>query len=234
MRSVLPAEQPGVEARGRPAGRRCGAPGGRRDSRAAAHALPRMTGASRQTHRPSDEFGPVARSNLVSMATAPDSTQERELLEAARGGDEDAFARLVEPHRRELHAHCYRMLGSVHDAEDALQEALLRAWRGLARVRGPQLAALLALPDRDQHLPRRDRAAPEARAAGRLRPAADPHDGPGEPLVESVWVEPYPGRDARARGRLRRARGALRAARERRARVHRGAPAPARRTSAPC
>ena len=51
-------------------------------------------------------------------------------------GDDDAFRRLVEPHRRELHAHCYRMLGSVHDADDALQDALLRAWRGLASFEG--------------------------------------------------------------------------------------------------
>ena len=73
---------------------------------------------------------------------------------------------------------------------------------------------------------------PQARAADRLRPAADPHDGPGEPLVESVWIEPYPDERLGRRGRLRRARGALRAARGRRARVRRRAAAPAGRASA--
>ncbi|WP_433800834.1 sigma-70 family RNA polymerase sigma factor [Actinomycetospora sp. CA-084318] len=57
-------------------------------------------------------------------------------LDAARAGDAAAFDRLVSPLRRELHAHCYRMLGSVHDADDALQDALLRAWRGIGRFEG--------------------------------------------------------------------------------------------------
>jgi len=54
-------------------------------------------------------------------------------LEAAKGGDEQAFVRLTAPHRRALHLHCYRLLGSLFDADDALQETMLRAWRGLDR-----------------------------------------------------------------------------------------------------
>ena len=72
----------------------------------------------------------------MSYAPTAVSVPERGLIESARQGDEVAFQAIVEPHRRALHAHCYRMLGSVQDAEDALQDTLLRAWRGLPRFEG--------------------------------------------------------------------------------------------------
>jgi RNA polymerase sigma-70 factor (ECF subfamily) len=114
------------------------------------------------------------------------------LVEAASDGDAEAYRGLVERHGAEIHAHCYRMLGSLHDAEDALQETLLRAWRGLPRLsrrtslrnwlyRIATNVCLDALTDRQK------RALPIDHGA-----LAGTDEEPGEPLAESAWIEPYP------------------------------------------
>jgi len=124
--------------------------------------------------------------------SATPTAQERELLDAARAGGQDAFGRLVEPLRSELHAHCYRMLGSLHDAEDALQDTLLRAWRGLPRFEGrSSLRSWLYTIATNTCLNAIERR-PKRVLPVDYGPAADPHTTPGEPLVESVWLEPYP------------------------------------------
>jgi len=123
------------------------------------------------------------------------ATPSTDLIEAASSGDESAFAKLIDPFRGELHAHCYRMLGSVQDAEDALQEALLRAWRGLARFEGRSSLRswlyTIATNTCLNHIERR----PKRVLPIDYGPAADPHgtgDGLGLPPLESVWLEPYP------------------------------------------
>jgi RNA polymerase sigma-70 factor, ECF subfamily len=128
---------------------------------------------------------------MTTAATAG-SAQERELLERARGGSEDAFRDLVEPHRRELQAHCYRMLGSVYDAEDAVQDALLRAWRALPRFepRHSLRAWLYKIATNvclDTIAKRPKRVLPPDYV-----PSTDGGQTAGAPAVESVWVEPYP------------------------------------------
>jgi len=123
----------------------------------------------------------------ASLATTPhaDST-------AARRSDADAFERLIEPYRAELQAHCYRMLGSAADAEDALQETLLRAWRGLPRFEGrSSLRTWLYRIATNACLTMLER------RPTRVMPidyggASDPHEPPERPLVEPVWLEPYP------------------------------------------
>ena len=125
--------------------------------------------------------------------TASHAFHERALLDAARDGDEHAYRRLVEPLEGQLHAHCYRMLGSLHDAEDALQEALLRAWRGLGRFQGRStLKSWLYTIATNTCLDAAERRSRQRVLPIDYGPAADPHEGPGAPLVESVWIEPYP------------------------------------------
>jgi RNA polymerase sigma-70 factor (TIGR02960 family) len=111
-------------------------------------------------------------------------------ISRARAGDGDAFRALTEPHRRELQVHCYRMLGSFQDAEDALQDTLLAAWRGLGGFDGR--ASLRTWLYRIAT----NRCLSTLRSASR-RPAKEwdiPGVEPPEPtrLGEVVWLEPYP------------------------------------------
>jgi RNA polymerase sigma-70 factor (TIGR02960 family) len=111
-----------------------------------------------------------------------------QLIDRARGGDEQAFRALTEPYRRELHVHCYRILGSVQDAEDVMQETLLAAWRGLAGFEGrASLRAWLYRIATNRCLNAlRARARRPARIALPFEPP--PPTRMGEPL----WLEPYP------------------------------------------
>jgi RNA polymerase sigma-70 factor, ECF subfamily len=110
----------------------------------------------------------------------------------ARAGDDEAFRRLVAPLQRELHAHCYRMLGSLHDAEDALQDALLRAWRGIDRFEGRSsvrswLYKIATNACLDAIARRGRRALPID-----LGPSADRAAVDDQPLTDVAWLGPYP------------------------------------------
>jgi len=114
------------------------------------------------------------------------------LSQAAHEGTAD-FRELVEAHRTELHAHCYRMLGSLHDADDALQDTLLRAWRALPRFRGQSSlrtwlyriatnVCLDAIAQRAKRMLPTDYGPPTPPGANRAE----------QPLPENLWIEPYP------------------------------------------
>ena len=115
------------------------------------------------------------------------------VLDAARAGDPDAFARLTEPYRRSLLAHCYRLLGSLADAEDQVQETLLAAWRGMAGFEGGSVAQLRAWLYRiatNRCLnARRD-------LSRRPPPEPTPPFAPPEPTRRGdvPWLQPYPDR----------------------------------------
>ena len=113
-----------------------------------------------------------------------------ELIELARQGDQNAFERLIDPYRRELLLHCYRIFGSVADAEDAMQETMLAAWRGLPRFEGRsslrtwlyRIATNCSL-----NILRSARRRP----AGTL-PALEVEPPDPTRLGEVVWLEPFP------------------------------------------
>jgi RNA polymerase sigma-70 factor (ECF subfamily) len=115
-------------------------------------------------------------------------TADEATFARARAGDEDAFRELTEPHRRELQLHCYRVLGSMQDAEDLVQETLVAAWRGIERFEGraPVRSWLYRIAT--------NRCLNALRARSRRPKEVQTMSDALEPtrLIEPVWVQPYP------------------------------------------
>jgi RNA polymerase sigma-70 factor (TIGR02960 family) len=113
---------------------------------------------------------------------------ERRLMSRARAGDETAFRELIDPYRRELQLHCYRMLGSLQDAEDLLQETLLAAWRGLDRFeeRASLRAWLYRIATNRCLNALRDRKRRPQEMSSMVEPPEPTR------MAEPTWLEPYP------------------------------------------
>ena len=124
--------------------------------------------------------------------TYPTNSEQANLIAAAQAGDQEAFQQLIEPYRRELLIHCYRFFGSMEDAEDQLQETLLRAWRRLATYSGRaslrawlyKIATNACLDALDRH---RARALPST-----THTPADPSDPLPQPMPDLEWLDPLP------------------------------------------
>src|SRR5882724_6849402 len=134
------------------------------------------------------DAGPAVRQPVV----VSEPVREERTLDAAKAGDERAFRALIDPYRRELRAYCYRMAGSLHDADDLLQESLLRAWKGIAGFEGrSSLRTWLYRVSSSACID-----ALESKAERSLPPfvgdAAKPGAPVSDPTGEPVWLEPCP------------------------------------------
>jgi RNA polymerase sigma-70 factor (ECF subfamily) len=129
---------------------------------------------------------------MAQAASAATDQTEESLVDAARDGNDEAFRDLTEPYYRELHLHCYRMLGSFHDAEDLVQETFLRAWRSLnqfeGRARFRSWLYTIATNACLNHLERR----PQQVLPRSFASPTDPEAPPSPPTSEIVSLEPYP------------------------------------------
>lgn len=134
-------------------------------------------------------------SNIRPESTYTPNPVEARRLAAARHGNSKEFGELAEPYRRELRVHCYRILGSLHDAEDMVQETMLRAWRRLDTYEGRasfrawlyKIATNACLDLLDQRRRRAKRLLPQ-----QLVSPADPDKPLDPPATEILWLEPLP------------------------------------------
>jgi len=113
-----------------------------------------------------------------------------DLMTRALAGDSDAFRELTEPHRRELQVHCYRMLGSLQDAEEALQETMLAAWQGLGGFEGRASIRTWLYRIATNRCLNARRSASRRPAKEWDMPAVEPPEPTG--FGEIPWLEPYP------------------------------------------
>src|SRR6202035_453360 len=133
--------------------------------------------------RRGDTVVDVAASEMVNVAGY-------DLISRARAGDGDAFRELTEPHRRELHVHCSRMLGSLQDAEDAVQDTLLAAWQGLTGFEERSSLRTWLYRIATNRCLNALRAASRRTARGWNAPGVEPPEPTR--LGQAVWLEPFP------------------------------------------